>query len=134
MKLEISSTEIKTALKQARERIESAEALLKINNYRDAMSRAYYAFFDAASAALLTRGLVTKTHHGLIILFEKHFIKTKQVPVEVGRWLAKAKQAREEADYEREKEISKESVKVAIQSAKKFVEQIEKLTQEEINK
>ena len=126
-KLKISSGEIEIALKQAKERIESAETLLKIRNYRDAMSRAYYAFFDAASAALLTKGLVAKTHHGLIILFEKHFIKTKEVPMKIGRWLAKAKQAREEADYERRKEISQESVKTAVQSAKEFVKEIEKL-------
>ena len=47
--------------------------------------------------------------------------------MELGRWLAKAKQAREEADYERRKEISKESVEAAIQSAKEFIEVIEKL-------
>lgn len=126
-KIKVSSNEIKVALEQAKERIESAEALLKINNYRDAMSRAYYAFFDATSAALLTKGLVAKTHHGLVILFEKYFVKTEQVSVKIGRWLVKAKQAREEADYEREKEISRESVEAAIESAKEFVEQIEKL-------
>lgn len=125
--IQASSTEIKIALEQAKERIESAEALYRIENYRDAMSRAYYAFFDAATAALLTKGQVAKTHHGVVMLFEKYFIKTKEVSVKVGRWLAKAKQAREEADYERNKEISKESIESAIQSAKEFVEQIEKL-------
>lgn len=121
-----SPREIKKALEIARERIESAEALVKIGNYRDAMSRAYYAFFDAASAALLTKGLIPKTHHGLIILFDQHFIKNKKVPVEMGRWLIKAKQAREEADYERHKEVSKETVEAAIEAAKKFIEIIEK--------
>lgn len=132
--LKISSEDIKIALNQAKERVESAEALLNINNYRDAVSRAYYAFFDASSAALLTKGIVVKTHHGLILLFEKHFIKTNKVPMKIGRWLAKAKQAREEADYERRKEISRESVEAAIQSAKEFIEIIEKIVQEELIK
>lgn len=124
--MEPSPKEIKKALEIARERVESAEALLKIGNYRDAMSRAYYAFFDAASAALLTKGLVPKTHHGLTVLFDRHFIKKKKVPTEMGRWLIKAKQAREEADYERLKETSKETVEAAIKAAKKFIDIIEK--------
>ncbi len=118
--IKVSTEEIKLTLEQAKERIESAEALLKINNYRDAISRAYYAFFDAATPALLTQGIVAKTHHGLILLFEKHFIKTQKVPMKIGRWLTKAKQAREEVDYERRKEVSQESVESAIQSAKRI--------------
>lgn len=121
-----SPKEIKIALEIARERIESAEALVKIGNYRDAMSRAYYAFFDAASAALLTKGLVPKTHHGLTVLFDQHFIKKKKIPAEMGRWLIKTKQAREEADYERLKEISKETAEATIKAAKKFIKIIEK--------
>lgn len=126
-KVKPSSKEIKDLLKQAKERIESAETLLKIGNNRDAMSRAYYAFFDAASAVLLTKGEVAKTHHGLIILFDKYFVKTKELPIEMSRWLVRAKQAREEADYEREKEISKQSIESAIKTAKEFIANIEEL-------
>ena len=119
--------EIKKALEMAEERIESAEVLFKIGNFRDAISRAYYAFFDAASAALLSKNIVAKTHHGLVILFDKNFIKTKIFPVKIGRWLAKAKQAREEADYERAKEVKPETVEEAIKTAKIFVKEIKRL-------
>lgn len=121
---------IKIYLKQACERLESAQALVDIKNYRDAMSRAYYAFFDAATAALMTKNLSAKTHHGVNILFENNFIKTEEFPVKIGRWLTKAQQSREEADYELVKEVKREEVMEAIKVGKKFVDAVEKLVGE----
>jgi len=72
--------DIRTLIDQANERITSAELLQKNGNFRDAVSRAYYAFFDAARAALLTKGMVAKTHKGVNILFEQHFIKPGLFP------------------------------------------------------
>ncbi len=119
--------QIKTLAKQAHERIESAEALVKIGNLRDAISRVYYGFFDAATAALYTKGLFAKTHHGVNVLFEQHFIKTGEFPLKIGRWLARAQQAREEADYEPIREFTKAQVETAIKAAKEFVAEVEKL-------
>jgi len=118
---------IKIYLKQANERLESAQALVNIKNYRDAMSRAYYAFFDAATAALITKNLSAKTHHGVNILFENNFIKTGKFPIKIGRWLTRAQQAREEADYELAKEVKREVVVEAIKVGKEFVVAIKKL-------
>lgn len=95
--------------------------------YNDAISRIYYAFFDAATAALLTKNLVAKTHHGLIVLFEEHFIKPGIISMKAGRWLAKAREAREEADYEAYKEFNEEQVKTGIRAAKEFIGEIEKI-------
>lgn len=119
--------DVRALLAAAEERRASAEALLEIGNYRDAVSRAYYAFFDAARALLLTRGFVTKTHKGVNILFELHFIKTGMFPKGVGRWLNRAEQAREEADYEFWKEVSKEQAETAIKYAREFIDEAKKV-------
>jgi uncharacterized protein len=119
--------DIKKLLSQAGERIESARVLTDKGYFRDAISRAYYAFFDAASAALLSEGFVAKTHKGLGIVFEQHFIKSEKVSVGVGRWLAKAEQAREEADYELHKEFTKEQAEAAVRAAEEFVKTIRDL-------
>lgn len=123
----MENNEIKKYLESAKDRIKSAEVLGKAGQYNDAVSRVYYAFFDAATAALATKDLFAKTHYGINILFENHFIKTYLVKPEVGRWLARAKEAREEADYEVYKKFSKEEVEKGIQAAKEFVDEIEKL-------
>ena len=123
----ISKEEIKIYLEKAKDRIRSAQILLREGQYNDAISRIYYAFFDAATVALLTKNLRVKTHQGLIILFNKRFVKNKKMPIKTARYLTKAFEARQEADYEARKKFDRESVKTAIQSAKEFVKEIEKL-------
>lgn len=54
--------EVKEHLKNSEERIESAEILMNAGKYNDAISRVYYAFFDAATAALLSENLTVRTH------------------------------------------------------------------------
>lgn len=119
---------IKKYLESAKDRIKSAEALKKAGQYNDAISRVYYAFFDAATAALLAKDITAKTHHGLTILFEKHFLDTAQVREDVGRWLRRSKEAREEADYEIYKKFTKEEVEAGIKAAQEFIAEIEKIT------
>lgn len=118
--------EIKEYLNNAEERIESAEILMNAKKYNDAISRVYYGFFDAATAALLSENLTAKTHQGLVILFEKHFINTGKIKPGVGRWLRRAKEAREEADYEIYKKFDKKTVEAGIEAAKEFIQEIEK--------
>ncbi len=98
--VEPSKEEIKKHIELAKKRIHSAEILRNEKEYRDAVSRAYYAFFDAASALLLTEGLVAKTHAGLITLFSLHFIKKGRIKSKFATFFKRAKEAREEADYE----------------------------------
>ena len=123
----INFKEIKKYLKNADERIKSAEVLKNAGQYNDAISRIYYAFFDAANAALLSKNLTAKTHHGLVILFENNFIRTEKINIKVGRWLRRAKEAREEADYEIYKEFNKETVESGIKAAKEFIQKIEEI-------
>ncbi len=117
--------EIKKYLERADSRIKSAEILKEAGQYNDAISRVYYSFFDAATAALLAKDLFARTHHGVIVLFEKHFVKTGEISMEVGRWLARAAEAREAADYEVYKEFTKEQVEAGIEAARKFVKEME---------
>lgn len=92
----------------------------------DAISRAYYAFFDAANALLITKGLVAKTHAGVITLFSLHFIKSKLIPLKYIRFFRQAKDAREQADYEILKKFSKLEAKQIIQTAQDFVDFVNK--------
>lgn len=121
-----NAKEVKEYLKNSKERIESAEVLMNAKKYNDAMSRVYYAFFDAATAALLSKDLTAKTHQGLIIVFGENFIKNGKITSGAGRWLARAKEAREEADYEIHKKFNREIVEKGIKAAEEFIKEIEK--------
>jgi len=118
--------EVKEHLKNSKERIESAEILMNAGKYNDAISRVYYAFFDAATAALLSKNLTAKTHQGLIIVFGENFIKSGKITSGAGKWLARAKEAREEADYEIYKKFDRETAERGIKAAKEFIEEVKK--------
>ena len=75
---------------------------------------------------MLTQGFVAKTHAGLLTLFGLHFVKTNKVDPKFARFFRKAKEAREEADYEVYKEFSANEAKSIIKTAKEFIKEIEK--------
>lgn len=108
-------------IKNAEERIRSANILLENKLYNDAISRAYYAFFDASNALLVTKSLMAKTHAGVINLFSLHFIKTKDIPVKYIKYFRQAKTAREEADYELLKKFSRQETEEIINTASDFI-------------
>lgn len=122
-----SLEEIKAALARAEEHLAAAQVLCEKKFYNDAISRVYYGFFEAASAALLTKGLIAKTHHGLSMLFDREFIKPGAIEAGIGRWFERARVAREEADYERMKHFSKEQVETALTAARQFLEVVKTL-------
>jgi len=118
--------QFKIHISRAKENLKEAEILLKEGTYRGAISRAYYAFFEAAHAALITKGLTAKTHAGLIDLFNIHLVKTEEIPKEFARFYKEAKKAREEADYAFLKKFTKEEAEKIIKEAEEFLKIIEK--------
>lgn len=82
----------------------SARALLDLDDVDGACSRAYYAMFDAARAALLVSGApvppdIGRTHSGLITAFGLHLVKSGPVSRDIGRLLKRAEEIRLVADY-----------------------------------
>lgn len=113
-------------LKQAKERLKAAEILLKSGQWSDALSRSYYAMFQAARALLAVKSLDSRKHSGVIALFNQHFVKEGIVDSDMGRLIAEAKGFREESDYADYVTFTKEEARGQIQNAKIFIKKIEK--------
>ncbi len=67
---------VRSYLAKAREKARVARELSSKGYWDDAVSRAYYAAFHAAQAALLTEGQRGDTHKGLVLLFGLLLVKT----------------------------------------------------------
>jgi len=65
---------------RAKEVLAEAHHLLTGGFYNGVVTRAYYAAFHGARALLITRGLESKTHRGVIQLFNLHFAKLNVCP------------------------------------------------------
>lgn len=104
--------------------LEEAQILFENKKYDGVVSRAYYAAFHYASAALLRKGLEAKSHQGMQRLFHLHFIRTKIFNDKAGITLSHAQKAREEADYYPEISFTREVAEERLNEVKKFVKQV----------
>ncbi len=91
-------------LKKAQRAVASAKLLLEAGDYEGACSRAYYAMFDGAKAALAAIGApqeaqTARTHGGLIAAFSLHLVKSGMLQVEIGRAFNQMQEIRLVSDY-----------------------------------
>ncbi|HZY95154.1 MAG TPA: HEPN domain-containing protein [Candidatus Bathyarchaeia archaeon] len=114
-------------LTKAEVKLGAARELYAKGFWEDSASRAYYAMFHAARAALLQRGVTPKTHEGTVSEFGRRLVLDDTFPREMGRALADAKVARETYEYSALKEMSKEEAKSLLDSAETFVSQVKNL-------
>lgn len=87
-------------LAKARDKLMVARELLSKAHWDDAVSRAYYAAFHAAQAALLTEGQRGESHRGVVTLFGLLLVKPGKFEKKWGKFLANLKDDRETGDYD----------------------------------
>lgn len=114
---------LKGYIDKAEEKLSMAETLFNNKGYDDAVSRAYYTAFHAAKAVLLTEGLTTEAHQGVVNLFGLHFVKTGKFDKKFGRMLVNLKDDREDGDYEIFSAIDKEIAEEAVNEAREFLKE-----------
>jgi len=122
--------EIRSLIERAMRYLKSAKILLKEKDYESSVSRAYYAMFYSAQAALLTKKLSFSSHKGVISAFGEHFIKTGIFPREMGRELNRAFEKRQIGDYEYTFVITKQEAEEILRNAKEFITKITQYLQE----
>ena len=103
----------------------SAQLLLEHKDADGDVSRAYYAMYDAARAAMDWAKIDGpkdgfKSHAGLIGFFGLHLVKTGRFSVELGRSINRVEELRSIADYLAEP-VSLEKATQAVDEAQAFV-------------
>jgi len=116
----------KAHLEKASERLRVAEKLFHDGEYEDTISRAYYAMYHAARAALSTVNIFPKTHEGVVSEFGRRFVLTGIFPKELGKNLADAKAARETYEYSVTSAVKEPEAKAILSNSQEFVDAIKK--------
>lgn len=93
---------------KAIEHLDSARTLLETKHFRDSISRSYYVVLTSARSLLALLKLDSKSHKGVITLFNQHYIKTGILPKKCGEIFGQIQSARLECDYGDFDIISKE--------------------------
>ena len=116
---------IQSYLAKARDKAHVARELSNKGYWDDAVSRAYYAAFHAAQAALLTEGQRGESHNGVVMLFGMLLVKTGKFEKKWGKFLANLKDDREAGDYEALSYLDEDTASRSVQEAEEFVRAVE---------
>ncbi len=116
-------------LKNAQEKLESAQLLFKNGNYKDSVSRSYYAMFTGIRAILAKDGIDYSKHSGVIAYFQKGYIKTEIFDKKYSKYVQNAFQVRNSNDYDDFYIVSVTETQEQIEKAEELIKIIKKYLQ-----
>ena len=109
-------------LNRAKETLEEAQIMADNGYLYGAANRIYYACFYAVVALLLTKNLSSSKHSGIIALFNKHFVKTEDIPRDFGRFYSCVFDSRLESDYGELIDIEAGEIREDLITAQTFID------------
>ena len=117
-------------LERAREELATASENVAHGHYRAAVSRAYYAVFYMASAALFSQSIQRAKHSGVESAFAEFLVRPGHIESEFGRLYQKARRQREEADYADDVDVNEAAARQTLVDAARFVDRLERFLRE----
>lgn len=111
-------------------RLRVAEKLFRDGDYEDAVSRAYYAMYHAARAALCSVNVFPKTHEGVVSEFGRRLVLTGIFERQLGKDLADAKAARETYEYSVTATVGKSEAEAILSNGQRFVDAVKRRLEE----
>ncbi len=124
-------TEIKANLERAQQSIQAAKEVLAGGYFDFAASCCYYAAFYAATAALLSEGIESSKHSGVIALIHQRLVKTGKIDKEQGKGLNWLFELRDVGDYGVTVHVAQQDAQKAVEVAENFLRTIKILLQKE---
>ncbi|KFD41466.1 hypothetical protein DK28_0208745 [Peptococcaceae bacterium SCADC1_2_3] len=118
--------------KRAKEALEDAERLVNAGSLFSAVNRIYYSMFYEVTALLLIKNLSASRHSGIRSLFNKKYVKTGKVRIEMGKFFARMFEFRQKGDYGDFVEFEEKKVKEWLDTEKVFIEELEMVIKTEL--
>ncbi|MFQ6015304.1 MAG: HEPN domain-containing protein [Anaerolineae bacterium] len=112
-------------LERCQEDLKFARLLLEQGGYRQAISRAYYAVFMIASAALLVFDIRRSKHRGVESAVHEYLVKPGLIEPEYGAIYGRALRHRMDANYEDRVTFTEEQASAILADCERFVTRLE---------
>lgn len=107
--------------------LNEAKEVAKLGFWNLVGNRLYYAAFHMASALLLDKGLMAKSHSGIIHLIGSQFVAKNLLGREYGRLSSRLYELRQSGDYDDLYDATEEEVIPYIQKTNDFLLEMEKM-------
>lgn len=123
----------KYRLQRAVEKLEIAKYSLEKGLYISSLSNSYYSIFHTTRSLFALEEIDSKTHKGVIHMFNFHFIKPGLIPAELNSILSGALEMRLDSDYEDFYLVTKEETQEQYDNALYFKDEIIKFIKTHYN-
>lgn len=107
--------------------LRSSALLFEMEDYDSCVSRAYFAMFFAAQAALIADTGSVSTRHSIRSTFVQRYVATGRLPARAEQALQHAADLQELADYAHDFAVDEESAERTLQDAEAFVNSLARL-------
>ena len=124
--------EVRDLWQRAGDSLTAAEKLLADRFPDFAASRAYYAAFYAASAALAADGKTFASHRGVLSHIHKDFVNEGRLAKEAGRILSALFDVRNLGDYGGSAHVSQPQAERAVADARRFLHAVRPLLPDDL--
>lgn len=114
-------------IEKAYNSLKEAKAITQLGFWGLVGNRLYYAAFYMASALLLDKGLIAKTHSGVIHLIGSKFVSTGQLEKNYGRLFSRLYELRQSGDYDDMYDATEEEIIPYIAKTEDFLKKMEVL-------
>lgn len=121
MSLEERKALIAYRKQKAFDSLKEAKAVAGLGFWNLAGNRLYYAAFHMASALLLDKGMVARTHSGVIHLIGANFVATGLLEKNYGRLFSRLYELRQSGDYDDMYNATEEEVMPYFEQTEKFM-------------
>lgn len=121
-------SQVEKFLEVAGDKLSVSELLFENEAYGDAVSRAYYAMYNAARALLFLKDSKPKTHEGTASELGKLY--RDEIGADLARQFSKIQNDRLDADYEPSKEFSRDQAREILDTAERFVQEARQIVED----
>ena len=118
---------IKYRIQKAWNSIQEADDNARLGYWTLAASRLYYAAYYMASALLVDKGFIARSHSGVIHIIGSEFVKKDFLSKEDGRVISRLFNMRHSGDYDDLVDWTEEEVQPFFNKTKDFLARMEKL-------
>lgn len=118
----------KYRLEKARNTLSDAKKYINNATLESTVNRIYYAMFYAVNALLITKGLASSKHSGVLGLFNREVVKKGLIERRFGKFYSDMLDNRQEGDYKDFVKFEREDVEEWLKKAEEFIAKIEEIT------
>ncbi|MBI5554365.1 MAG: HEPN domain-containing protein [Elusimicrobia bacterium] len=124
---------IRYRIEKSKSTLADAQKYLKDVSLDSTVNRIYYAMFYAVNSLLISKGLFSSKHSGVIAIFNREFIKPGIINQDLGKFYSDMLDHRQESDYKDFVRFDKNEVEQWLHTAEEFIKRIENIVNNVVN-